>query len=94
MSNGQISWSVQNNTNTDFWAKMNNKEIIETVEDTRTEDAKNIETEYKKLKQENEYMMKLLKDQHKVTEKLTRKLDAIESEAKKESAVKKGNKKI
>ena len=94
LSNGQISWSVQNNANTDFWAKMNNKEIIETVEDTKTEEAKNIEDKYKKLKEKNEYMMKLLEDQHKVTEKLTKKLNAIESEAKKESELKKKNKKM
>ena len=93
LSNGQFSWSVQNNNTTDFWAKMNSKEIVETVDHEKTEDAKNIEEEYKKLKEKNEYMMKLLKDQHKVTEKLTKKLDAIESEAKKEIDTKKNKKK-
>jgi hypothetical protein len=82
LSNGQVSWSVQNNSDTDFWAKMNNKEITEVAE-TEKEDTKNIEEKYKKLKEKNEYMLKLLEEQHKATEKLTKKLNAIENEAKK-----------
>ena len=82
LSNGQVSWSVQNNADTDFWAKMNSKEIGEVAE-TEKEDTKNIEEKYKKLKEKNEYMLKLLEEQHKATEKLTKKLSAIESEAKK-----------
>jgi len=86
LSNGSVSWSVQNNGTNEFWAKMNNKEILNTVE-TEVEDSnkekKQIIEKYKKSKEKTEYMASLLEEQQKQIEKLTKKLKDIEVVAKK-----------
>ena len=87
LSNGTISWSVQNNDDTQFWSKMNGKEItnnLETeIEERVKDESKNVEEKYKKLKDKNEYIVKLLEDQQKENEKLMNKLKAIEVVTKK-----------
>jgi hypothetical protein len=83
LSNGTISWSVQNNADTQFWAKMNSKEIVTNLETEKEEETKEIESKYKKLKDKNEYMLKMLEDQKKENEKLAKKLKEIESVTKK-----------
>jgi hypothetical protein len=84
LSNGTISWSVQNNQDTQFWSKMNSKEIIINLE-TEIEDKvkEEIDEKYKKLKEKNEYMLKMYEDQKKENEKLAKKLKEIESVTKK-----------
>jgi len=86
LSNGSISWSVQNNSSNEFWAKMNSKEILQTaeteVEDKSKEQDRVIE-KYKKLKEKTEYMTSLLEEQQKENAKLAKKLKDIESVAKK-----------
>jgi hypothetical protein len=87
LSNGTVSWSVQNNSDTQFWSKMNSKEIVtnlETeIEDKVKEESKEIEDKYKKLKEKTEYMQKIVEEQKKENEKLTKKLKEIESVTKK-----------
>ena len=84
MSNGTVSWSVQNNADTQFWAKMNSKEIVTNLETEIEEKVKDeIEEKYKKLKDKNDYMLKMLDDQKKENEKLAKKLKEIESVTKK-----------
>ena len=84
LSNGTISWSVQNNQDTQFWSKMNSKEIITNLE-TEIEDKvkEEIDEKYKKLKEKNEYMQKMYEDQKKENDKLAKKLKEIESVTKK-----------
>jgi hypothetical protein len=87
LSNGTISWSVQNNADTQFWSKMNSKEIVtnlETeIEEKVKEENKEIEDKYRKLKEKNDYMQKMFDDQKKENEKLAKKLKEIESVTKK-----------
>ena len=86
LSNGSISWSVQNDSSNEFWAKMNSKEILQTaeteVEDKSKEQERVIE-KYKKLKEKTDYMSSLLEEQQKENAKLAKKLKEIESVAKK-----------
>ena len=64
LSNGTISWSVQNNQDTQFWSKMNSKEIIINLETEIEDKVKDeIDEKYKKLKEKNEYMQKMYEDQ-------------------------------
>ena len=84
LSNGTISWSVQNNQDTQFWSKMNSKEIIINLETEIEDKVKDeIDEKYKKLKEKNEYMQKMYEDQKKENEKLAKKLKEIESVTKK-----------
>jgi len=86
LSNGTISWSVQNNSSTEFWAKMNSKEILKTAEtevEDKDKEQQHVIEKYKKLKEKNEYMTSLLEEQQKQNEKLTKKLKDIEAVAKK-----------
>ena len=86
LSNGSISWSVQNNSSNEFWAKMNSKEILKTAEtevEDKDKEQQHVIEKYKKLKEKNEYMSSLLEEQQKQNEKLTKKLKDIEAVAKK-----------
>ena len=86
LSNGSISWSVQNNSSNEFWAKMNSKEILQTAEtevEDKNKEQQHVIEKYKKLKEKNDYMTSLLEEQQKQNEKLTKKLKEIESVAKK-----------
>jgi len=84
LSNGTISWSVQNNSSNQFWAKMNSKEILKTAE-TEVQEIKQVDEEkYNKLKDQTKYMKQLLEEQHTENEKLKQKIKDIESVAKKE----------
>ena len=84
LSNGTISWSVQNNQDTQFWSKMNSKEIITNLETEIEDKVKDeIDEKYKKLKEKNEYMQKMFDEQKKENEKLAKKLKEIESVTKK-----------
>jgi hypothetical protein len=84
LSNGTISWSVQNNQDTQFWSKMNSKEIITNLETEIEDKVKDeIDEKYKKLKEKNEYMQKMYEDQKKENDKLAKKLKEIESVTKK-----------
>lgn len=83
LSNGTVSWSVQNNGTNEFWAKMNSKELTEAQETEVEEKTKHIEEKYKKLKDKNEYIIKILEEQKKENDKLAKKLKEIESVAKK-----------
>jgi len=80
LSNGTISWSVQNNADTQFWSKMNSKEIVTNLE---TEIEEKTDDKVKKLKEKNEYLIKLIEEQQKESEKLAKKLKEIESVTKK-----------
>jgi hypothetical protein len=80
LSNGTISWSVQNNADTQFWSKMNSKEIVTNLE---TEMEEKTDDKVKKLKEKNEYLIKLIEEQQKESEKLAKKLKEIESVTKK-----------
>jgi len=86
LSNGTISWSVQNNSTTDFFAKMNTTEVAKVaeteIEETEME-KKKLEDKNKKLKEKTEYMMKLLEDSKKENDKLAKKLKEIEDVTKK-----------
>ena len=86
LSNGQFSWSVQINKNNEFWVKINAKEMQEQIQ---TELEEIIDDKYKKkyedMKNQTDYVVKMLKDQQKENDKLKKKLDAIEKVAKKES---------
>ena len=79
LSNGSVSWSVQNNGSNEFWAKMNSKEITEIQETEVEQKTKHVEDKYKKLKEQTEYVIKLLEDQKKENDKLNKKLKEIES---------------
>ena len=85
LSNGQFSWSVQINENTEYWVKINAKEMQEQIQ---TELEEIIDDKYKKkyedMKNQTDYVVKMLKDQQKENDKLKKKLDAIEEVAKKE----------
>ena len=86
LSNGSISWSVQNNSSNEFWAKMNSKEILQTAEtevEDKNKEQERINEKYKKLKEKTEYMTSLLEKQQKENEKLAKKLKEIESVTKK-----------
>jgi hypothetical protein len=87
LSNGTISWSVQNDGSTDFYAKMNSKETasnLETeIEERVKTENKSLEDKYKKLKEKNDYIIKLLEGQQKEKEKLEKKLKEIETVTKK-----------
>jgi hypothetical protein len=86
LSNGSISWSVQNNNDTQFWSKMNSKQIANTIEteiEERVKDEnKDLEEKFKKLKEKNDYMKKLLEEQQHEKEKLEKKIKEIEIVAK------------
>jgi hypothetical protein len=87
LSNGTVSWSVQNDGNNIFWAKMSQKEykdIIETEIQEKTNVDNEVNEKYKKLKQKNDYIVKLLEDQQKENEKLSKKIKDIEDITKKE----------
>ena len=104
LGNGQLSWSVQLNGSNEFWAKMSKKEYeqnIETeiqdqVEKRVQEQTENIgvsddkyKDKYTTLKNQTEYILKLLEEQKQENEKLDKKLKSIEKVAKKEKKVKK-----
>lgn len=81
LSNGSISWSVQVNGSNDFWAKMNNKEILKTAETEVAEQSnttQHVVEKYQKLKDKAEYMTQLLEQQQAENEKLKKKLKDIE----------------
>ena len=82
LSNGTLSWSVQNNEDTQFWSKMNSKEIVTNLE---TEIEEKTDEKVKKLKDKNEYMIKMLEEQQKENAKLLKKLKEIEAVTKKPS---------
>ena len=85
LSNGKKSWSVQLNNTNEFWVKMNSKDMQEQIQ---TEVEEIINDKYKKkyddMKNQSDYVLKMLKDQQKENEKLKKKLDAIEEVAKKD----------
>jgi hypothetical protein len=85
LSNGQLSWSVQLNGTNEFWVKMNPKDMQEQIQ---TEVEEVISDKYKKkyedMKNQTDYVIKMLKDQQKENDKLKKKLDAIEEAAKKD----------
>ena len=103
LSNGELSWSVQLNGTNEFWAKMSKKEYeqnIETeiqvqVEKRVQEQTENNNTDdkfkdkYITLKNQTEYILKLLEEQKHENEKLDKKLKSIEKVAKKEKKIKK-----
>jgi len=85
LSNGEFSWSVQINGNNEFWVKINPKDMQEQIQ---TELEEVIGDKYKKkyedMKNQTDYVIKMLKDQQKENNKLKQKLDAIEEVAKKD----------
>jgi hypothetical protein len=85
LSNGEFSWSVQINGNNEFWVKINSKDMQEQIQ---TELEEVIGDKYKKkyedMKNQTDYVIKMLKDQQKENDKLKQKLDAIEEVAKKD----------
>jgi hypothetical protein len=85
LSNGQLSWSVQLNGTNEFWVKMNPKDMQEQIQ---TEVEEVISDKYKKkyedMKNQTDYVIKMLKEQQKENDKLKKKLDAIEEAAKKD----------
>ena len=85
LSNGQLSWSVQINENNEFFVKINSKEMQEQIQ---TELEEVIGDKYKKkyedMKNQTDYVIKMLKDQQKENDKLKKKLDAIEEVTKKD----------
>lgn len=85
LSNGEFSWSVQLNGSNEFWVKMNPKDMQEQIQ---TELEEVISDKYKKkyddMKNQSDYVIKMLKDQQKENDKLKKKLDAIEDAAKKD----------
>jgi hypothetical protein len=85
LSNGEFSWSVQINGNNEFWVKINPKDMKEQIQ---TELEEVIGDKYKKkyedMKNQTDYVIKMLKDQQKENNKLKQKLDAIEEVAKKD----------
>jgi uncharacterized protein YbcI len=85
LSNGEFSWSVQINRNNEFWVKINPKDMQEQIQ---TELEEVIGDKYKKkyedMKNQTDYVIKMLKDQQKENNKLKQKLDAIEEVAKKD----------
>ena len=86
LSNGSISWSVQNDSSNEFWAKMNSKEILQTAEteiEDKSKEQERVIEKYKKLKEKTDYMTSLLEEQQKENAKLAKKLKEIESVAKK-----------
>ena len=89
LSNGSISWSVQNDKDTILWAKMGQKEFKETIETEIQEEHNNkqedpqMKEKYKKLKEKNDYIVKLLEEQQKENEKLSKKIKNIENLTKK-----------
>ena len=91
LSNGEFSWSVQLNGTNEFWAKMNQKEFQEKIETEveekmkqNTEDNDKYKEKYKQVKNQNEYIIKLLEEQKREYDKLANKLKAIENAAKKD----------
>lgn len=85
LTNGKLSWSVQIISSNEFWCKMNSKDMQEQIQ-TEVEDV--IENKYKQkyddMKNQSEYVLKMLKVQQKENDKLKKKLDAIEYVAKKD----------
>jgi hypothetical protein len=85
LSNGEFSWSVQINGNNEFWVKINPKDMQEQIQ---TELEEVIGDKYKKkyedMKNQTDYVIKMLKDQQKENDKLKQKLDAIEEVTKKD----------
>ena len=85
LSNGEFSWSVQLNGNNEFWVKINPKQMQEQIQ---TELEEVIGDKYKKkyedMKNQTDYVIKMLKDQQKENDKLKQKLDAIEEVTKKD----------
>ena len=91
LSNGEFSWSVQLNGTNEFWAKMNQKEFQEKIESEVEERFKETidETDkykekYKHLKNQTDYVVKLLEEQKKENDKLAKKIKDIENAAKKD----------
>ena len=85
LSNRENSWSVQLNGNNEFWVKINSKEMQEQIQ---TELEEVIGDKYKKkyedMKNQTDYVIKMLKDQQKENDKLKKKLNAIEEVTKKD----------
>ena len=92
LSNGEFSWSVQLNGNNELWVKINPKEMQEQIQ---TELEEVIGDKYKKkyedMKNQTDYVIKMLKDQQKENDKLKQKLDAIEEVTKKDKDKNKKN---
>lgn len=90
LTNGKLSWSVQIINTNEFWVKMNPKDMQEQIQ---TEVEGILDNKYKKkyddMKNQSDYVLKMLKDQQKENEKLKKKLDAIEEVAKKDKNKKK-----
>jgi hypothetical protein len=80
LSNGKLSWSVQNNNMNTFWVKMNQKEFKEQIEsevkETLNEDK--YKEKYKQIKNQSDYVLKLLDEQKKENDKLKQKMLNIE----------------
>jgi len=85
LQNGNFSWSVQLNGTNEFWVKMNPKDMQEQIQ-TEIEEIVNdkYKKKYEDMKNQSDYVLKMLKKQQSDNDKLKKKLDAIEEAAKKD----------
>ena len=90
LSNGTLSWSVQLNGTVEFWVKLNQKQFQEKLETEMEEKLKQAPNDdkykekYRDAKNQSDYMKKLYEEQKKETEKLAKKIKAIEDATKKD----------
>ena len=85
LQNGNFSWSVQLNGTNELWVKMNPKDMQEQIQ-TEIEEIVNdkYKKKYEDMKNQSDYVLKMLKKQQSDNDKLKKKLDAIEEAAKKD----------
>jgi hypothetical protein len=85
LSNGEFSWCGQINANNEFWVKINPKDMQEQIQSELEEViGDKYKKKYEDMKNQTDYVIKMLKDQQKENDKLKQKLDAIEEVAKKD----------
>jgi len=90
LSNGTLSWSVQLNGTVEFWVKLSQKQFQEKIETEVEEKLKHSSNDdkykekYRDAKNQSEYLKKLYEEQKKETEKLEKKIKAIEDATKKD----------